>query len=200
MITVMVADDQPIFREGVKKILMKEDDIHVIEEAGNGRDAINKALQLKPDILLLNISMPVNGIRVTRELKKFGCPTKIIAITGQGEKYEKAMMHIGATKYCTKNILPEALVRLIRATYRSSNEPMGDSKYHEQLFSLTERERDIAKLLVSGSDNISIAKMLGISEKTVKNHLSKLFSKLEVKDRASAIAYINERIEILNAY
>jgi len=188
-----------------------EDDISVIAQAGNGKEAIEKTLQYNPDILLLDINMPqVNGIDVLRRLKDMGVNTKIIMLTIHDDKeYIFETIKIGADGYLVKDSDADTLVKAIREvksgrTYiqpsvakmvaegLNTNDEEVTSRL-KKIESLTKREYEVLTLIAEGLNNKDIADKLFISEKTVKNHVSSIFKKLGVNDRiqAAIFAYKN---------
>jgi len=210
-ISIIIADDHKLVREGLKQLLELEDDISVIAQAGNGKEAIEKTLQYNPDILLLDINMPqVNGIDVLRRLKDMGVNTKIIMLTIHDDKeYIFETIKIGADGYLVKDSDADTLVKAIREvksgrTYiqpsvakmvaegLNTNDEEVTSRL-KKIESLTKREYEVLTLIAEGLNNKDIADKLFISEKTVKNHVSSIFKKLGVNDRiqAAIFAYKN---------
>ncbi len=210
-ITVIIADDHKLVREGLKQLLELEDDISVIDQAGDGKEAIEKTLKYVPDILLLDINMPlINGIDVLRRLKDLGVSTKIIMLTIHDDKeYIFETIKIGADGYMVKDSDADTLIKAIREVKdgRSYIQPSVAKMVAEglnsdddevssrlkKIKSLTKREYEVLTLIAEGLNNKDIADKLFISEKTVKNHVSNIFKKIGVNDRiqAAIFAYKN---------
>ncbi|WP_066504936.1 response regulator [Abyssisolibacter fermentans] len=208
IITVMIADDHALMRQGLKQILELEEDIKVIEEAGDGEEAIEKCLHIKPDVILLDINMPkLSGIEVLRRLKDIGIETKIIMLTIHNDvEYLSETLNIGADGYVLKDADSKTLINAIRnviigntyiqssiANLLSHRYKKGNKATNTNKKNLTKREYEVITLIAEGLNNKEIAKRLFISEKTVKNHVSNIFKKIEVTDRiqAAIFAYKN---------
>ncbi len=197
-ISVVLADDHVLMRKGLKKILEMEDDIEVIGEASDGIEAIDVVKDKKPDVLLLDINMPrLNGIEVTSELKKQKQKTKIIILTIYDDReYLLELIKIGVSGYILKDIEPEGLMEAVRsvsrgevyiqptltralvAEYKRLTRPVVGAKRP-----ITAREKEVMAYIAEGLSNIEISAKLGISEKTVKNHVSSILKKLDLMDR-----------------
>jgi two-component system response regulator DegU len=210
-ITVMIADDHVLLREGLKQILELEDDINVIGQAGDGEETVEKALECKPDVILLDINMPKsNGIDALRRLKDLGINSKIIMLTIHDDRgYLLETMKMGANGYVLKDSDADSLIKAIRdvkngKTYiqpsvasilveELNSEETDKSGDYKKVQSLTKREYEVLTLIAEGLNNREIADRLFISEKTVKNHVSNIFKKIDVSDRiqAAIFAYKN---------
>lgn len=205
-IRVMIADDHILIREGIKQILELEEDILVIGQASDGEKAINTAVKLDPDIILLDINMPrMNGIETLRRLKDLGVQTKVIILTIHGEKeYILETLKLGADGYMLKDSDADSLIKGIRQVaggkkyIQPSIEHLVtisdefDNRHNEgleKINSLTKREYEVLTLIAEGLNNRNIASRLYISEKTVKNHISNIFKKLELNDRVQAAIF-----------
>lgn len=205
-IQVIIVDDHPLVREGLRKILEMEEDINVIDEAGDGQGAINMARLLKPDVILMDINMPgTNGIEATRVIKREMPRVGVIALTiHEEEEYVFELVRAGVSGYVLKDIDPAELVDNIRMVAKGNSviAPSITSKIFGEINRLsrkrrqkeewekcTEREMDVLKLIAKGKSNKEIAKDLSISEKTVKNHITSIFRKLEVDDRTQAVLF-----------
>ena len=199
-IRVFLADDHSIIIDGLKKLLQFEDDIEVVGEARNGIDCINMVCDLKPDILLLDLSMPkVHGIEVLSQLKKFKVKTKILVCTVHDEfSYFKKAMSLNASGYILKDSDFDSFLLAIHSV--NNGQIFVDKKLMTQYKDLvssgndfnvkfTKRETEILILISKGYTNREIGEQLFISEKTVKNHITCLFDKIHVKDRTQAALY-----------
>lgn len=202
-IKVLLVDDHTLLRQGLRKLLELEHSIEVVGEAENGKEALEKAKELNPDVVLLDINMPgMNGVEATSFLKESHPETKIIILTiHKDDEYIFEAVKAGASGYLLKDVDTQDLVRAVETAFKGESiiDPAIASKLlHE--FSriskgnvetlhdcLTEREREILRLLVQGLSNRDVAEKLFISEKTVKNHISNIFRKLEVTDRTQAV-------------
>jgi len=212
-IKIMIADDHALLRQGIKRVLNFEDDLEVVGEAEDGQEALARALMLQPDILLLDLNMPgLSGLEVTKQLKAAECPTKIIALTiHDSDNYVLEMLKNGALGYLLKDVEPAVLVKAIHTVNEGT--AFIYPKLAERLFGginvgddlearaqemweegreerITSREMDVLECMVKGLSNQDIGKALGLSEKTVKNHLSSIFHKLKVTDRTQALIYV----------
>lgn len=214
-IRVMIVDDHRLFREGIKRILSDTKDIIVIAEAEDGEKAIKQVHIYNPDIILLDMVMPkMNGIETLRRMKDLGIKGKIIILSGYSNKnYIIDSIKIGAKGYITKDNNSTSLINVIRAVHSGStylqpslgiilrqyiNEESIDYKDINKIELLSKREYEVLKLIAQGHNNKEIGKKLFISEKTVKNHITSIFKKLEIADRVQAVifAYYNEIVKI----
>ncbi|KXG77173.1 response regulator [Thermotalea metallivorans] len=205
-IKVLIADDHSLMRQGLKQILELEEDMEVIELAVDGEDAIKKSQQLKPHVILMDINMPkMNGIQALRRLKDMGLDSKIIMLTiHEDREYLFETINIGASGYVLKDAESSSLIKAIRDVHS------GESYIHPSLAAslvkefnkkgrldddefkkerLTRREYEVLGLIAEGKNNKEIADTLFISEKTVKNHVSNIFKKIDVNDRTQAAIY-----------
>ena len=205
-IRVLIADDHTLFREGVHALLSAAPDTEVVGQAANGAEAVNQAAALLPDVILMDIQMPgVNGIEATRRILRANPHIGIIVVTMlEDDDSVFAAMRAGARGYVLKGADKVEMLRTIRAVAqgealfgpaiarRLTNFFAGldaslHSAAHLQVFpELTEREREVLDLIAQGYSNAAIAERLVLSPKTVSNHISNIFSKLQVADRAQA--------------
>ena len=202
-ISIMITDDHSMIREGLKSLLELDDDIKVIAEAVDGRDCLDKLDVYRPDVLLLDINMPnMNGLEVLKELKARKSKVKVLVLTVHNEtEYLMKAVDIGINGYVLKDSESAELKKAIRAimdgeTYiQPSLIPALNAKRlernedEEKIDSLTRRELEVLKLLAIGMYNKEVAEKLEISERTVKNHVSNIFKKLEVTDRTQAAVF-----------
>jgi DNA-binding NarL/FixJ family response regulator len=204
MIRVCLADDQALFRSGLRALLDLFDEVQVVAEAEDGAAAVEAVLSSKPDVVLLDVRMPkLNGVEVLEALQKQrALPPTLLLTTFEDDAALVAGVKAGARGYLLKGVSPDTLMEAIRvlatggsylyaplvaelARDRLNESRRGDS--FEMIEALTPRERDILKLMASGIGNRAIAAALSLSEGTVKNHVSSVFAKLGVADRTNAV-------------
>ena len=232
-IRVLLVDDEDIVRYGLNAMLKAETAIEVVGEAQDGLEAINQTNALAPDVVLMDISMPVmDGIRATREIVQTQPQTKVLILNTHAEgNYLVAAMQEGAAGYLLKNTPPEDFVLLIQAAHKGylqlspsmaqkltepkltepklteqfkldTAKPMalnGAAVHSEKPLSLatasskgiTPREQDVLRLISEGASNREIAQILHIAEKTVKNHVSNLLKRVELRDRTQLAIWAN---------
>lgn len=202
-VKVMITDDHKMIREGLKQLLELEGDLKVIEEAENGLDCLEKLKINKPDILLLDINMPkMNGIQTLEVMKEEKIDIKVLMLTVHGEvEYLLKAVDIGVDGYILKDADSAELRKAIFTVVEGNNYiqsdliPLLNSKMiardmdSEKIKLLTKREFEILIHLSSGMLNKEIADKLRISERTVKNHVSSIFKKIEVSDRTQAAVF-----------
>ncbi len=202
-INVLIADDHLMVREGLKQLIEMEEDIEVIGLAGDGNECIEKIKSLKPDIVLLDINMPVmNGLEVLEELQKKKSKVNVIVLTIHNEvEYLLKAVDIGVKGYILKDSDSDLLISAIKSVHSGDSfiqpnmasallKRMQNANANSKIFNkLTRRELEVLQLITNGLLNREIADSLGISEKTVKNHVSNIFKKLEVNDRTQAAVY-----------
>ena len=203
MIRVLIADDHKMVREGLRRILEFDGEIQVIDEADNGEECIKKIRSSKPDIVLLDMNMPVmNGIEALQEIRKKKLKTKVIILTVHNEiEYLLRAVDIGIDGYVLKDSDAHELIRAVTSVYEGdkfiqpSLIPLLNSKLiardldAERLEQLSKREIEVLKLVAVGMFNKEIGVELGISERTVKNHLSSIFKKIDSSDRTQAAVF-----------
>ena len=205
-IRVLLVDDQVLFREGLETLLSVHKDIQVVGNAGNGQEAVEIAIQIRPDVVLMDVRMPVlDGVRATSLLKESLPQCRVIVLTTfDDDEYIFDALRSGAVGYLLKDVDSTQLVEAIRAVARGESilEPtvaakviaefsrvssMIPSVQMEQLVEpLSERELEILVLIARGASNKEIANQLYITEGTVKNHITHILSKLGVRDRTQA--------------
>jgi DNA-binding NarL/FixJ family response regulator len=201
-IRVLIADDHTLFRDGLRALLASIPDIEVLGEASSGREALRLAVEQQPDVILMDIQMPdLNGIEATRQILRTSPHIGIIVLTMfQDDDSVFAVMRAGARGYVLKGADQAVLLRALRAVANGESlfspeiatrlmqffanlEPASRTELFPDL---TEREREILSFIADGHTNAEIAEKLVISMKTVRNHVSNIFSKLQVADRAQA--------------
>jgi len=199
---VLVVDDHRLVREGLISLLRLNPEIEVVGEASGGDEAVGKARSLKPDVVLMDISMPgMNGITATRLIKKDLPETKVIMLTMlDQEGYVYEAVKAGATGYLLKNTGLEELVKAIKEVHRGGatlhpeaqaqllKEYVYLAQSNRETYGLSDRELEILQLVGDGLSNKEIADRLFISIQTVKTHITHIFEKLGVKDRTEAVA------------
>lgn len=207
-IKVLLVDDHALFRQGVTSALALQRDIEVVGEAANGEEALIKARELMPDVILMDISMPVcDGLEATRRIKAEVPYVKIIILTvAEQDKSLFEAIKSGAHGYLLKTIEPRALLEALRGVFRgeapisrvTASKILGEFARQGQRAApeeaspggrLTPREYEILELLTKGATNKEIAATLGISNHTVKNHLQNIMEKLHIQNRVQAVAY-----------
>lgn len=204
-IKILIVDDHQVVRQGLRTFLELNRDILVIGEAADGQEAVDMASRLKPDIVLMDLVMPrLDGIAATRKIKSLCAETKIIALTNftEDDKVFPAIQ-AGACSYLLKDVSPDALVDAIRAAHH------GEARLHPEVMrklmnqitaqassnkesdvpQLTDREREVIRLVVQGKSNREIADVLVISDKTAKAHISNILGKLGLDDRTQMAVY-----------
>lgn len=205
-IAVVIADDHPLVREGIRKILELDPNIHIVAEAGDGREAVALARRYRPDVILIDINMPgLNGIEVTKIIRRELPQIGILALTiHDDEEYIIELLKCGVTGYVLKDIGADELIKAVLQVARGyqvihpgiapkvrnylQKKEASISLQPEEL-PLTPREREILIQVSLGKSNREIARDLFISEKTVKNHLTNIFHKIGVSDRTQAALY-----------
>ena len=198
-IRVMLVDDHTVVRSGLSAFLMAYDDLELVGEAGNGEEAVRKCEQLCPDVILMDLVMPVmDGASATREIRK-KCPsTQVIALTSfKEQELVQGAVQAGAIGYLLKNVSADELAKAIRSA--KAGQPTLSSEAAQVLIQasretpttaieLTNREQEVLELLVEGLNNNQIAERLVVSRSTVKFHVSSILSKLGVSSRTEAVA------------
>jgi len=213
MIRVLLVDDQALFREGLRTLLSIRPDLEVVGEAENGREAVDMAAELRPDVILMDLRMPVlNGVAATRQLQAERPECKVIVLTTfDDDEYVFDGLRAGAVGYLLKDVSSDRLVEAIRAAARGETflEPSIAAKVVAEFTRLSgerrsggtrpsateerplveplsERELEILGVLAAGASNREIAQQLYITEGTVKNHVTNILGKLGVRDRTQA--------------
>ncbi|MBB5016769.1 NarL family two-component system response regulator LiaR [Chitinivorax tropicus] len=201
MISVLICDDHAVVRYGIAAVLDAQGTFRLVGAVDHAERAISLAATTRPDVVLMDLLLPgCNGVQATREIRRASPQSKVMLLTShEGEEYLLEAMQAGALSYWLKRASPDELVRAIESTargeaalhpkiagaviraMRQSTEPHGPT--------LTERETEVLQLIADGLSNALIASQLGLSEKTVKNHVSHILEKLELSDRTQAAVY-----------
>jgi DNA-binding NarL/FixJ family response regulator len=210
VIRVLIADDQALVRGGFRSILEGQEDLEVVGEAADGAQAVEEAVRLTPDVVLMDIRMPgVDGIEATRRIFSLGVATRVLVLTTFDiDEYVYEAMKAGASGFLLKTAPPRQLADAVRTIARGEAllAPSVTQRLVEQfvrrpppgaatapgLEELTERERDVLALLARARSNAEIAAELFVSEATVKSHVNRILRKLDLRDRAQAIVLAYE--------
>ena len=208
MITVLVADDHPVVRQGLQVLLSVQDDIEVVGEAADGGQALALAARLEPDVILLDLKLPVmDGVAVLRELRDSGLRTRALVLTSAADRDLVALaVQAGAAGFLYKDVDPDALVRALRSVHDGNTllapeaagsllRPGAGAAAVRGIGALTGREREVLAQIADGRSNREIARRLGVSEKTVKTHVSSVLAKLGVADRTQAALLAVRQLE-----
>ena len=215
---VVIVDDHPVFRQGLRDVLETDPGLQVVGEAANGEVAFQMALDVEPDVMLIDINLPdINGLQVTRRIRAKQPDIKVVIVTGYDDA-EQAFHAIraGASAYCAKDITPETLIQTIYAV-QQDRYVVGERKMNhdevvvwveekvgrisgriitdteDSFVPLSPREMQILEYVTHGRSNKEIAYALGISHQTVKNHMTAILRKLQVDDRTQAAVYALSR-------
>ena len=211
-IRVLVVDDHAVVREGLRAFLELQEGIAVVAEAGDGREAVETAARLRPDVILMDLVMPrLDGIAAMRELRETAPEARVIVLTSflDDDKLLPAL-RLGAAGYLLKNARPEEVARAVHAAHAGETlldpvvaarlvETLAADGDAEPLDRLTPREHEVLVLLGRGFPNKLIARELGVAEKTVKTHVGHVLAKLGVTDRTQA-AVVAVRAGLVNGF
>ena len=203
MIKLMIVDDHSLVREGLKQLLELDDDLKVVSQAADGSDGLKKLEEDKPDVLLLDINMPnMNGLDMLQEIRDRNIDVKVLILTIHNEiDYLMRAVEIGCNGYVLKDSDSNLLKKAIYSVYQGESfiQPSltpalnaglaGKNVMDERINELTRREVEVLKLIAEGLFNKEIAATLDISERTVKNHVSNIFKKIDVSDRTQAAVF-----------
>jgi DNA-binding NarL/FixJ family response regulator len=203
-----MADDHAVFREGLRFVLGSEPDMEVVGEAATGKEVVERAADLGPDVVLMDIQMPgINGIEATRRILGSAPKVGVVVLTMfEDDDSVFSAMRAGAKGYVLKGADPSEILKVVRAVaegdayfgaeiarrltdFFSAPRPASPA---EPFPELTSREREVLDLIAQGQNNARIAKLLFVSPKTVRNHISNIFTKLQIADRTQAILRARE--------
>ncbi|MEO0534442.1 MAG: response regulator transcription factor [Cyanobacteria bacterium P01_A01_bin.123] len=210
MIQILLVDDQPLFREGLASLLALEEDFEIVGEANHGQEAIALAEQLQPDVILMDVRMPVcNGVDATREInRRFPWIRILVLTTFDEDEYVFQSLEVGALGYLLKSTSAKQVAIAIRSVQQgyshlgptiapkvfSQVKPPNKAPKPESQTQFSQRELDILQLLGRGHSNREIAETLHLTEGTVKNHMTNIFCQLEVRDRTQAALWAHENL------
>lgn len=210
MVRVLVVEDMPLLRQGICHLLKTQPDIEVVGEAGDGREAIAKTLETRPDVVLMDVSMPhVDGLEATRQIKRNSPNTKVLVLTIHDEpEYVEALLGAGAAGYLLKSVYGPSLIEAVRLAAMGEmvlNSQVGKALVEKRVQASTRIEPDardqarknaglstrqvqILAWIAKGITNAEMGDRLGVSERTVKGHITKLFDTFGVGSRSEALA------------
>jgi DNA-binding NarL/FixJ family response regulator len=210
MISILIADDQPLARNGLQAMLGAQEDLEVVGEAEDGAQAVEEALRLRPDVVVMDIRMPkLDGIEATRRLQQHaGAPRVLVLTTFDLDEYVYEALRAGAGGFMLKDAPPGQLAEAVRTVAvgdsllapavtrrlveRYVRRPPPDAAARGTFGELTERELEVLKLVAGGLSNAEIAERLFLSEATVKTHLTRILSKLGLRDRVQVVVLAYE--------
>lgn len=215
-IRLLLVDDQMIIRQGLRSLLEAKPDLEVVGEAENGQQAIAQVEALQPDVVLMDVRMPVmDGVAATRYIcQQFNQIKVLVLTTFDDDDYVSQAMRFGARGYLLKDTHSDDLAAAIRAVYKGytqlgpglmekaiappvSASPSQPTELPPELAGLTTREREVLCLIVAGASNREIAQSLYISERTVKNHITRILSQLNLRDRTQAAVFVSAFLPLL---
>ncbi|QUH05566.1 response regulator transcription factor [Saccharopolyspora erythraea] len=209
MARVLLVDDQELMRMGFRMVLESQDDLEVVGEAGNGEEAVELARSLRPDVVLMDVRMPVvDGVEATRRIAAEGSSKVLVMTTFDLDEYALAALRGGASGFLLKDTPPDGLVTAVRSVAsgdavvspsvtrrlldRFLGGDGGELRDPGVLDVLTEREREVLVLVAKGLSNAELASRLFLSEATIKTHVGRILSKLDIRDRVQAVVIAYE--------
>lgn len=216
MIRVLLVDDQVIIRQGLQSLLESKPDLQVVGDAENGQKAIEQVEALQPDVVLMDVRMPVmDGVAATQVICQRFPETKVLVLTTfDDDEYISQAMRFGAMGYLLKDTPSEELAQAIRSVHKGytqfgpglfekaisnflTSTPEKPTSLPPELAELTPREREVLRLIATGTSNREIAEALYISERTVKNHITSILSRLNLRDRTQAALFASSFLPLL---
>ena len=208
-VRILIADDHPLIREGLRRILEMDPELQIVGEVGDGQGAINQTRLLMPDVILMDLKMPgTDGIEASRVIRREFPEIRVIILTVAEDDDMLEVIRAGACGYLLKDVEPGELLKAIHTVFsgRPAFHPVVTSRLlgeynrlsmpvrkDDEIGMLTEREKEVLSLIAQGESNKNIAHKLFISEKTVKNHITSIFRKLKVEDRTQAAIFAIKR-------
>jgi DNA-binding NarL/FixJ family response regulator len=210
MTRVLIADDDDLMRAGLVELLADEDAIEIVGQARTGRDAVERTLRLKPDVVLMDVRMPdMDGIAATAELGAVAPDTKVLILTTfEQDDYIFGALRAGASGFLLKRTRPEELIAAVRTVAdgdsllspsvtrrvidRMARQPAPDLSDQAKLGELTAREREVLELVAGGLSNREIAAQLVVEESTIRSHVRRILMKLELRDRIQIVIFAYE--------
>ena len=203
---ILLADDHTLMRQGLRKIIEEHDDWEVVGEAGTGRDAVQQALEMRPDIVVLDIAMPqLNGIEATRQISRRAPDIRVLILSMYSdEAYILQVLKAGARGYLLKDSADVDLIRAITAVGQGKSffspavarvmlddyvRNLAERGLTDRYDSLSEREREVFQLIAEGNSNKEVAELLGVSVSTVETHRTHIMEKLDVHSTAEIVLY-----------
>ena len=206
MIRVLIADAHKVVRSGLEQLLATADDIELVGMAADGAEAVTAAIDVVPDIVLMDLSMPgTDGVEATRQIAAAGLPTQVVVLTSFSDRQNILdALDAGAAGYVLKHAEPDELLDAIRAAHEGGS-PL-DPKAARVLLDrqrsssasptkMSDREQEVLRLVASGLANKQIARQLGIAERTVKAHLTNIFQRIGVTDRTQAALWARDHLD-----
>jgi DNA-binding NarL/FixJ family response regulator len=204
-VRVLIVDDDDLMRAGLRAVLSSDDSIEVVGEAADGRDGVDRARRLQPDVVLMDVRMPhLDGVAATRQIVASAPPSRILILTTfEDDDYVFGALTAGASGFLLKRTKPEQLISAIHTIAagesllspavtrtvidRMARHPQPDPAIGRRLRQLTPRERDVLELIARGLSNTEIAGTLTVEESTVKTHVKRILAKLHLRDRVQAV-------------
>lgn len=204
MIKILIVDDHGIVRDSLRELLARVEDIEVVGEAADGEQAVKQVELLQPDVVLMDVKMPlVSGIKATKKIKEKGLPARVLMLTvHEEEDFVVQAIREGAAGYLSKNVRKDELVRAIRAVFNGESYIYpslaqglikGLTAPEEPEAKLSQREIEVLQLMSEGLSNKEVARKLFLSVPTVKSHVENIFRKMNVNDRTQAVVLAMKR-------